>query len=45
MSKLTGRAIADSSKIQSLISQLVAEVTREEEALGAVRPPSPASAD
>lgn len=45
MSKLTGRSIADSPKIQSLISQLVAEVAREEEGLTAVRPPQDASAD
>lgn len=45
MSKLTGRAIADSPKVQSLISQLVAEVTREEEAITGVRPPQESAAD
>ncbi len=38
MSKLVGRSIADSPKIQSLIKELAAELAREEESLGAVRP-------
>ncbi|MES2964693.1 MAG: aminotransferase class III-fold pyridoxal phosphate-dependent enzyme [Bdellovibrionota bacterium] len=45
MSRLTGRSIADSQKIQSLISQLVAEVVREEEALAGIRPPQAEAAD
>ena len=45
MSKLTGRTIADSQKIQTLISQLVAEVSREEESLGSIRPPQEMAAE
>jgi 4-aminobutyrate aminotransferase-like enzyme len=39
MSKLVGRSIADSPKIQSLIKELTAEIAREEAALNTVRAP------
>lgn len=39
MSKLVGRTIADSPKIQSLIKELAAEVAREDAALNTVRAP------
>lgn len=45
MSKLVGRAIADSPKIQSLISQLTAEIAKEEEALSTIREPDAALAE
>lgn len=45
MSKLVGRALAESPKIQSLIKDLAAEVAREGQALAAVRDPQPEFAD
>lgn len=45
MSKLVGRTIAESPKIKSLISQLAAELAREEEGLAGVRAAQPEMAD
>lgn len=45
MSKLVGRAIADSPRIQTLLKELVAEVSKEEQAIDGVRPPQEAFAD
>lgn len=42
MSKLAGRAVAESSKVQSLINELVTEVGRLEESVATVRPPDDA---
>ena len=39
MAKLFGRSIAESAKVQSLISELVSEVSRIEEPITTVRPP------
>jgi 4-aminobutyrate aminotransferase-like enzyme len=45
MSKLVGHNIAESSKVQTLISELVAEVGRHESQLTGIRPPAEALAD
>jgi 4-aminobutyrate aminotransferase-like enzyme len=45
MSKLVGRAIAESPKIQSLIQDLATELAREEKSLGAIRAATPDFAD
>ena len=45
MSKLVGSSIAESTKIQSLIKELTAELGREEEGLGSIRAPNPEFAD
>ncbi|MES2854562.1 MAG: acetylornithine aminotransferase, partial [Bdellovibrionota bacterium] len=45
MSKLIGRTLAESARIQTLISELVAEVGRVEEGITTARPPNDAFAD
>lgn len=45
MSKLVGRAIAESPKIQSLIKELTTELAREEQVLNTIRAPQPEFGD
>jgi 4-aminobutyrate aminotransferase-like enzyme len=45
MSKLVGRTIAESPKIQSLISELIQEVSRAEREITSTRPPQPEFAE